>query len=87
MPVWACYRIRASTVKPDDRARGYDWVQNCLHLDGGKLQRRMVATANSVARKVRPPAFVELTSPATSGLPEYSKQQNLHFPRQNLHLL
>ena len=70
-----------------DRARGYGWVQNCLHLDGGKLQQRMVVTANSVARKARLPAFVELTSLATSGLPEYSKQQNLHFPRQNLHLL
>jgi len=40
-----------------------------LHLDGGKLKRRMVA-ADSVPGKAMPPTFVELMTPPTVDLRE-----------------
>ena len=40
-----------------------------LHLDGGKLKRRM-AVAGPTAKRAVPPAFVELIAPRTTGLAE-----------------
>jgi hypothetical protein len=54
------------------RRDGINRTAAALHLDGGKLKRRMGETSNGVSRKTRPPAFVELTSLVTSGLPEYT---------------
>ena len=54
------------------RRDGVNRTAAALHLDGGKLKRRMGATADAMSRKARPPAFVELTSLAGSGLPEYT---------------
>ena len=44
------------------RRDGVNPTAAALHLDGGKLKRRMVA-ADSVSRKA-PPTFVELLTPA-----------------------
>ena len=44
---------------------GVNPTATALHLDGGKLKRRMVA-ANSVSGKAMPPTFVELMAPALS---------------------
>jgi hypothetical protein len=45
------------------RRDGVNPTAAALHLDGGKLKRRMVA-ADSVSRKAMPPTFVELMPPA-----------------------
>jgi len=45
------------------RRNGVNPTATALHLDGGKLKRRMVA-ANSVSGKAMPPTFVELVAPA-----------------------
>ena len=45
------------------RRDGVNPTAAALHLDGGKLKRRMV-TANSVSAKAMPPTFVELMAPA-----------------------
>ena len=42
-----------------------------LHLDGGKLKRRMVE-ARAIVQKPVPPAFVELMAPRGGGLAEYT---------------
>jgi hypothetical protein len=43
---------------------GINRTAAALHLDGGKLKRRMAGNGEgSVSRKERPPAFIELTSP------------------------
>ena len=44
------------------RRDGVNPTAAALHLDGGKLKRRMVA-ADSVSRKAMPPTFVELVPP------------------------
>lgn len=44
------------------RRDGVNATAATLHLDGGKLKRRMVA-ADSVAAEAMPPTFVELMSP------------------------
>ena len=44
-----------------------------LHLDGGKLKRRMVA-ANMVSERTMPPAFVELFAPQTGAVAEVTVQ-------------
>jgi len=44
------------------RQNGVNPTATALHLDGGKLKRRMVA-ANSVSGKALPPTFVELIAP------------------------
>jgi hypothetical protein len=49
------------------RRDGVHRTAAALHLDGGKLKRRMVA-ADSASGKVRPPTFVEL-------LPAHSTSQ------------
>jgi hypothetical protein len=51
---------------------GVNRTAAALHLDGGKLKRRMGAMADTVSRKSRLPAFVELTALASGGLPEYT---------------
>ena len=57
------------------RREGVNRTATALHLDGGKLRRRMVSS-DSVSSNARPPAFVELTAPGTLrsglGLPEYT---------------
>ena len=45
------------------RRDGVNPTAAALHLDGGKLKRRMMA-ADSVATKAMPPKFVELLTPA-----------------------
>ena len=44
------------------RRSGVNPTATALHLDGGKLKRRMVA-ANSVSGKAMPATFVELIAP------------------------
>jgi hypothetical protein len=51
---------------------GVNRTAAALRLDGGKLKRRMRATAVAVPRKSRPPAFVELTALTPVSLPEYT---------------
>jgi len=57
------------------RRDGVHRTAAALHLDGGKLKRRMVAS-DSRSRRATPPAFVELMAsggvPAGSGLPAYA---------------
>ena len=51
------------------RREGVNRTAAALHLDGGKLKRRMVA-ADSASSEVKPPAFVELLSTDSTGQPE-----------------
>ena len=51
------------------RRNGVNPTAAALHLDGGKLKRRMV-TADSVSGKTMPATFVELMAPHTVGSPE-----------------
>ncbi len=53
------------------RRNGVNRTAVALHLDGGKLKKRMV-TAGAVSRKTAPPVFLELMAPRTNGLPEYT---------------
>ncbi len=52
------------------RRDGVNRTAAALHLDGGKLKRRMAA-ADLRPRKA-PPAFVELMASGAAGLPEYT---------------
>jgi hypothetical protein len=70
---------RGRTAIPDElwsaagelaRREGVNRIAAALHLDGGKLKRRMAAGATS-ARTV-PPEFVELIVPRTTGKAEYT---------------
>lgn len=63
--LWA---VAAAVARRD----GVNRTAAALHLDGGKLKRRMAATADGVSRRSRLPAFVELTALASGGLPEYT---------------
>jgi hypothetical protein len=51
------------------RRDGVNAAAAALHLDGGKLKRRMLA-ADSVPGKAMPPTFVELMTPPTVDLRE-----------------
>ena len=51
------------------RRDGINQTAAALHLDGGKLQRRMMATG-PVADKTMPPAFVEMMVPQAVGASE-----------------
>jgi hypothetical protein len=53
------------------RRDGVNRTAAALHLDGGKLKRRMVASSPA-SRKAMPPAFVELMASGTTSLPEYT---------------
>src|SRR5437879_5296768 len=46
------------------RRNGLNPTATALHLDGGKLKRRMVA--DSVSGKAMPPTFVELITPTVN---------------------
>jgi hypothetical protein len=48
------------------RRDGVNQTATALHLDGGKLKRRMMATG-SVPDKTMPPAFVEMMMPQAVG--------------------
>jgi hypothetical protein len=52
------------------RRDGVNRTATALHLDGGKLKRRMAA-ADGRPRKA-PSAFVELIASGAAGLPEYT---------------
>jgi hypothetical protein len=56
-----------------------------LHLDGGKLKRRMAGTSNAGASKERAAAFVELTTLANSGLPDYTLELDGHNGTLRIH--
>jgi len=49
------------------RSNGVNRTAAALHLDGGKLKRRMVA-AGVGTRKRMPPAFVEPIAPPCAGI-------------------
>jgi hypothetical protein len=51
------------------RQHGVNQIAAALHLDGGKLKRRM-AVAGRTAKRAVPPAFVELIAPRTTPLVE-----------------
>ena len=51
------------------RRDGVNRTAAALHLDGGKLKRRMVE-ADSASVEAGPPAFVELLSTHSTGQPE-----------------
>jgi hypothetical protein len=53
------------------RRVGVNQTAAALHLDGGKLKRRLTA-AGLVPEKATPPGFVELMAPGPSGVPEYT---------------
>lgn len=57
------------------RRDGVNRTATALHLDGGKLKRRMLSS-DSVSSRAMRPAFVELIAPGTLhsklGLPEYT---------------
>lgn len=53
------------------RRDGVNRAAAALHLDGGKLKRRMIE-AGEIPESPMPPAFVELMAPRTAGLPEYT---------------
>jgi len=70
---------RGRTAIPDElwsaaselaRREGVNRIAAALHLDGGKLKRRVAAGPTS-ARTV-PPEFVELIVPRTTGRAEYT---------------
>ena len=52
------------------RRHGVNRIATALHLDGGKLKRRMAVVRTSTAKRVMPPAFVELIAPRTATLAE-----------------
>ena len=67
------------TAIPDDlwlaasqlaRRHGVNRIATALHLDGGKLKRRMAVTGTTTAKGAKPPAFVELIAPRTTSLAE-----------------
>jgi hypothetical protein len=51
------------------RRYGVNRIAAALHLDGGKLKRRM-AVAGTPAKRSLPPAFVELIAPCSTALAE-----------------
>lgn len=67
------------------RRDGINRTASALHVDGGKLKRRMAVAAKSVCRRDRPPAFVELTSLAQAGLPEYTLELDGHNGKLRIH--
>ena len=53
------------------RRAGVNKTAAALHLDGGKLKRRM-AGADARPHEAAPPAFVEFVASGADGAPEYS---------------
>jgi hypothetical protein len=66
------------------RRDGVNRTAAALHLDGGKLKRRMMA-ADAVAGKMAPPAFVEFMSAATTGQAEYTIELEGRNGRLRIH--
>ena len=66
------------------RRDGVNRTAAALHLDGGKLKRRMVA-AGAVASKAEPPAFVEFMAAATTGQAEYTIELEGRNGRLRIH--
>jgi hypothetical protein len=66
------------------RRDGINRTAAALHLDGGKLKRRMAASA-SVSRAALSPAFVELMSSGCSGLPEYTLELEGRHGKLRIH--
>ena len=66
------------------RREGVNRTAAALHLDGGKLKRRMVAV-DGVSGKAMPPAFVEFMAPAATGLPEYTIELESHRGKLRIH--
>jgi len=52
------------------RRDGVNRIAAALHLDGGKLKRRMATGA--ISERTVPPSFVELIAPRGPGIPEYT---------------
>ena len=67
------------------RREGVNRTAAVLHLDGGKLKRRMVA-ANMVSERAIPPAFVELFAPQTVAVPEYTVELEGRRAKLRIHL-
>ena len=67
------------------RREGVNRTAAVLHLDGGKLKRRMVA-ANMVSERAMPPAFVELFAPQTGAVPEYTVELEGRRAKLRIHL-
>jgi len=66
------------------RREGVNRTAAVLHLDGGKLKRRMVAV-DAVAGKMAPPAFVEFMAAATTGQAEYTIELEGRNGRLRIH--
>jgi hypothetical protein len=66
------------------RREGVNRTAAALHLDGGKLKRRMVA-ADGVSDKAMPPAVVEFMAPAATALPEYTIELESHRGKLRIH--
>ena len=66
------------------RREGVNRTAAALHLDGGKLKRRMVA-ADMVAGKASPPAFIEFMAAATAGQAEYTIELEGRNGRLRIH--
>ena len=66
------------------RREGVNRTAAALHLDGGKLKRRMMA-AGAVAGKASPPAFVEFMAAATTGQAEYTIELEGRNGRLRIH--
>lgn len=66
------------------RRDGVNKTAAALHLDGGKLKRRMAA-AGSRPRKAAPPAFVELVASAADGSPEYTIEMEGRHGKLRIH--
>jgi hypothetical protein len=70
------------------RRDGVHRTATALHLDGGKLKRRMVAS-QTVPSRPMPPTFVELMAsggvPSGPGLPEYTIEPEDHNGKLRIH--
>jgi hypothetical protein len=70
------------------RRDGVNRTAAALHLDGGKLKQRMMASGTD-PHKTTPPAFVELMASggvrSRSGLPEYILELESHNGRLRIH--
>jgi hypothetical protein len=67
------------------RRDGVNRTAAALHLDGGKLKRRMVA-AETRPRKAAPPAFVELMASGADGSPECTIELEGRHGKLRVHL-
>jgi hypothetical protein len=67
------------------RRDGVNPTAAALHLDGGKLKRRMLA-AKSVSAKAMPPTFVELIAPPTAALQECTIELEGRKGKLRIHL-